>query len=371
MDFLKFDPSVFVIGEEYELLIITEECGIISLSIGGENYYEENTGVLSSEKNKVKIRVPKKLLDEAGEYTVVFRKTIDRKAYFSKIAEPVLKKYSFKGTPEKNEMKIYHISDVHTLFESATRAGRYFGDECDLYIVNGDTGEVESVEDYENVARFLSSLARGEAPILFVRGNHDTRGKLAELYTDYFPANNKDTFYTFRHGFIHGIAFDLGEDKPDACPEYTYPKPDVFGGVNVFSLFREKEDRFFASLTERAADEVMLAVGHIPPAFSTSKPGTVFDIERERYDAWSAELERVGVDLMLSGHYHDVFVLESDDKRNLSPHSYPIVIGSKPDRECFIGAAIRLTREGAAVAFTDSNGKTVGEYSCRFARDNG
>ena len=355
-----------MIGDEYEILILTEENGISVIEIGGVIYREENSGVLSTEKNITKIRLPQSALDEAGEYTVIFYKTIDRKAYFSELAEPVSKKYSFKPLRKDGQIKIYYISDVHYKFANAKAAAEYFGLDTDLYIIAGDIGEVETVTNYEEIAEFSGDVSKGERPVVFVRGNHDTRGKLAELYTDYFPADGKKTYFTFRAGYINGIAFDCGEDKPDSCPEYTYPKPDVYGGVNVFSDFREREDEFFKTLSPCKDGEITLAVGHIPPAYSTSQPGTVFDIEGERYAMWSSELDRVGVDFMISGHFHKVFVLEPGDARSLRPHSYPIIIGSALSGEDFVGTAIVLDRSGMEARFTNMNHEIIGTYTYKF-----
>lgn len=364
---LKCHPSVFVIGDCYDILILTEENSLVCLNVGGKNYYEENSGVLSSEKKRTRIKVPASVLDSAGSYTVTVRKSIERKAYFSEMGDPVSINYAFRPVKREGEIKIYFLSDVHAKYESARKAASYFGDSTDLYILGGDITEAESVETIEIVASFCSDLARGETPIVFVRGNHDTRGKLAELYTDYFPAVGKHTFYTFRTGFINGIVLDLGEDKPDSCPEYTAPLPDVYGGTNVFSDFRDREDDFIDSLKPAPDGALTLAITHIPPAYSTSKPGTVFDIERERYAEWSRKLDSLGVSVMLSGHYHKTFVLEADDERSTAEHSYPIIIGASHEGG-FTGSAITLTTEGIDVAFTDENRDTHGTYSYKFKR---
>lgn len=364
---LKYDPSVFVIGDCYDIVIITEKNSIVTLTVGEKIYYEENSGVLSTEKNKTRIKVPMAALDSACEYTVTVRETIDRKAYFSEMGEPVSKKYAFKPVSRDKEMNIYFLSDVHAKYESAEKAASYFGDSTDLYILGGDITEVESIETIERVLLFCSNIAHGEIPIVFVRGNHDTRGKLAELYTDYFPADGQHTFYTFRQGFINGIVLDLGEDKPDSCPEYTAPMPDVYGGINIFSDFRDREDEFISSLKPADEGMITLAITHIPPAFSNRKPNTVFDIEKERYRSWSQKLDEIGVSLMLSGHYHDTFVLGSDDERNTAPHSYPIVIGSS-HADGFTGTAITLCTDGVKLSFTDENLNTHGTYSYKFKR---
>lgn len=76
MSFLSCTPTVFVIGNEYEMLVNVTKNGICAIEIDGRTYYEENSGVLSSEKTYAKIRVPQKALDTAGKYSVVYRETV-------------------------------------------------------------------------------------------------------------------------------------------------------------------------------------------------------------------------------------------------------------------------------------------------------
>ena len=87
--FLSCKPAVTIINEDYEILLCTKENGIISIEINQEIYREENSGVLYSEKNYAKIRVPQKVLDKSKKYTVVFNKILNRTAYFSKLGEEI------------------------------------------------------------------------------------------------------------------------------------------------------------------------------------------------------------------------------------------------------------------------------------------
>ena len=57
MSFLRCAPSVFVIGEEYEILCLLEAEGLFSIRVGEETYYEENAGALPTERTVAKVRV--------------------------------------------------------------------------------------------------------------------------------------------------------------------------------------------------------------------------------------------------------------------------------------------------------------------------
>ena len=72
--FLYCKPSVFVIGNEYEILVNLNAFGLCFIKVGDTVYYEENSGVLPSERTIVKIRVPQSELDKAKSYEERARK---------------------------------------------------------------------------------------------------------------------------------------------------------------------------------------------------------------------------------------------------------------------------------------------------------
>lgn len=344
MVFLACLPSVFVIGKQYEILLYGNENGIFSIKIGDAVYYEENSGALSSEKRFVKIRVPQNVLDLARSYTVRFKKSINRKAYFSELGEEQSADFSFKPLTKTDSVNIYHVADVHYRFESGVRAASYFGDDLDLLVVNGDIGEVESEKNYFEVCKFVGDIAKGSLPVVFVRGNHDTRGRLAEKFTDYFPANGKNTYFEFDVGNLHGIALDCGEDKLDTHASYN--------GVNDFAAFRQRETEFLRSLTKK--DGVTFAVSHICPSQTTPNGDVRYDIERDTYTAWNTELERLGIKFMLCGHIHKAYILEKNDSRCILNNEYPVIVGSAETPEkVVIGTALTLSGDMLTVRFTD------------------
>lgn len=361
MKFLSCTPSVFVIGNEYEILVNTLENGITYVEIGSEKFYEENSGVLSSEKNRAKIRVPQSVLDGAEKYTVVFRKTINRKSYHSEFEESEKSEFAFKALKKSDNINIYHVADVHYRFDIAQSTASYFGEDTDLFVVNGDIGEVESEKNYLEVCKFVGDISEGRIPVIFVRGNHDTRGKLAERFTDVFPSVGKNTYFQFEIGPLYGVALDCGEDKLDDHPEY--------GGANVFELFRRRESEFLKSLSARS-DKLTFAVSHICPAQPTHNAGGVFDIDGDVYEDWNRELARLDVKFMLCGHMHRAYVLEKNSPKSLRPHEYPVVVGSACYKDPDIwGCAVTVSGSKLYVKFTDSK-KAVRE-SCVIDLENG
>ena len=365
MSFLRCPPSVFVINNEYEILVNANANGMIAVRIGENVYYEENSGVLSSEKDYAKIRVPQTVLNAFKTYDVVYRATVERKAYYSKMGEIQTQSFAFKPVEKTEDIHMYHIADVHYHFDRAAKLADYFGDDLDVLVVNGDIGEVETVENYIDVCKFVGEMSKGYIPVIFVRGNHDTRGKLAERFTDYFPANGKNTYFTFALGCLQGVVLDCGEDKVDNHLEYGAMKyfkadsPEVYGGVNAFSPFRQRELAFLKDVKLDTADKITFAISHICPTHTTLKKDGPFDIERACYTAWNAELERIGIQFMLTGHMHFAYILMPDDERNTLPHNYPMVVGSAVQQDTVIGAAIVLNKNKMEVKFTDNNGNVL------------
>ncbi|MCM1225562.1 MAG: metallophosphoesterase [Lachnospiraceae bacterium] len=355
MSFLYCEPAVCVIGNEYEILIRAKQAGIFAVRVGEEIYYEENSGVLSSEKCFAKIRVPQSELNAAENYEVFWQKT-ERKAYSSVLSEPLCERFRFFA-PTGGKFNLYHVADVHGRFYLAERCCEYFGDKTSLFIVNGDIGEVESAQDYLDSLTFLAKIGKGSVPILFTRGNHDARGKLAERFTDYFPANGKNTYYDFTFANLYGIVFDCGEDKIDANTDYGGDGNCVLG-VNRFEAFRRRETQYLRSLSKQ--NKFTIAVGHIPPVQPSFQKGGVFDIEREEYRKWNEEFERLGIRLMLCGHMHKAYILQKDDEMNISSHNYPVVVGSACKFDCehetLTGAAITIDGDKIEVWFNDSDG---------------
>ena len=359
MSFLAFDPSVFVIGEEYEFLFCLKAHGLLSVRVGEALYYEDSSGALPTERTVARVRVPQAVLNAAGGYEVIFREAINRRAYESLFEEEERAAYPFSPLPTEGPLNIYFVSDVHCLFESAKATVSFFGDDLHMLIAAGDIAEVEREEHYLAVAEFLGAAAGGRLPILMVRGNHDTRGRLAERFTDYFPADGKKTYYTFEIGTLCGVVLDFGEDKLDTSLEYDNSQnaPEEYLGINRFHAYRAGELEFLKGLQPRE-DKRMLILTHICPSLVTQKPGPEFDIDRPLYTAIAAELDRIQPSLMLCGHYHVPFYLSPADTRNRNPHSYPIVMGANrvptsDAHEHFGGTAIHLKGRTAEIAFTD------------------
>ena len=356
-------PTVFVIGDEYEILLNTKAHGLAYIKVGDTLYYEENSGVLPSEKKVFKIRVPQKELDSAKQYEVIFRKTKKRQSYYSTFYLPERLTINFKPIEKTENINIYHLADVHGKYEYARETAKYFGDNTDLFVINGDVTEANREKDFLIACKFLADIAGGNIPVIFSRGNHDTRGLLAERYTDYFPCQGKNTFFDFSIGIFSGVVLDGGEDKDDYGIEYDSTKdtPHELLGTNRFSPYRKKQGDFLEKLTLK--NSVKFAVSHICPMMTTDKKGGNHDIEREEFLRWTKAMEKMGIDFMLCGHDHKAYLLLKDDERNILPHEFPAIVGSAFEKEDIVGTALIVNKNSLWFAFTDSKHNIRKEFN--------
>ena len=59
-----------------------------------------------------------------------------------------------------------------------------------------------------------------ETPMYYTRGNHETRGRSAWAFQNYFSPFSEHIYYMYRQGPVCFVALDSGEDKPDSDLEY-------------------------------------------------------------------------------------------------------------------------------------------------------
>ncbi len=234
-------------------------------------------------------------------------KTITRE--FKGYATPYLVKYgdtaesdTFTFTtldPNKAAYSFLMWNDIH---DDCKRLQAMFDDVkwdgVDFTVFNGDM-----VNDFirpeqpfrgfydASVSRFARKL-----PMVFVRGNHETRGPMARRLNDYFPGRNGRQYWSFDHGPVHYVVLDSGEDKPDSDKEYA--------GLVDFTPYRQEQAEWLkADLAGDAAKRAKFRVvlSHQPSAYGRLNDFGVQEIRR----LWDPIINAANVQLWLSGHVHD------------------------------------------------------------------
>jgi len=365
---LRFAPTVCAVEEDYEILIATKTVGMALVEIGDEVYHDTRAGVCRAEADYFKIRVPQSALNAAKNYTVVFRPSLGKKSYFTVFAPHEAVSFPFRPIEKSEGIRIYHVADVHGYFGNAQKTVGYFGDTLDLFVINGDIFEFNTEEGYLSTLAFLGEIGGGEIPMIFSRGNHDTRGRLSERFTEYFPTANGNTYYAVNIGPLRLLVLDCGEDKPDKGPQYdnTEGVPEKYRGLNRFHEYRKSEARFLKVLADKG-EKFDFAVTHVCPNMTTFNKADVFNIDADVYADWTDSLEKLGIKFMLCGHYHRCFLLNKDDSRNIVPHSYPVVVASDVKANDFLGGAITYYPDRLDVAFTNMKHEIVEHHEIPLA----
>lgn len=364
---LLYTPAVFAVKNKYQIMAMARSDLLFWVEVNGQKYYDHSNGIIRSSTRVHRVNVPVSELDDAGEYTVHYRRIIERKAYFPTLEDEVSQTFKFRGLPKEGPIRMYHLSDAHSRFTLPSKAASYFGDDIDLFILNGDIpNHSGDVANFNIIYQFCEAVTGGARPCIFSRGNHDTRGFFAENIAEYTPTENGYSYYTFRLGRLWGIVMDCGEDKVDEHPEY--------GGTVACHQFRREETEYLERIIKNADEEYAapgvdyrLVIVHNPFSHTIRPP---FDIEQPLFSHWLKLLgENVKPQAMLSGHLHMLAVSEIGGKLDDKGQICPVIVGSRETRDekramvDFTGAAITIDGYKMKVQFTNSNHESTFEQT--------
>ncbi|MBP5174182.1 MAG: metallophosphoesterase [Clostridia bacterium] len=355
-EIFKTYPSVYAVGDRYIVTVIVNRNCVMWVEVAGNCFYDHSNGILRSASLTHKCEVPMRLLDSERGYRVCYRVINERKPYFSDLGETESASFSFRPcTGKDGAFNIYHIADAHNRVDGPVRAGSYFGDRLDLLILNGDIpNHSGKIEYFDAIHMIAGSITKGGLPVIFSRGNHDTRGIFAENIADHTPTDRGLSYFTVRLGSIWAVVLDCAEDKPDGNPEY--------GHTICCHEFRLEETEFLKRIASDPDREFnapgvkhRLVIVHNPFTEPRRQP---FDIERDIYRNWAKILgDSVKPEIMISGHVHRCYVTMPGDPRDELGQPCPVIAASEisDDKSWFRGGAITLTDDECRVRFTDSS----------------
>ena len=354
-ELFKTTPAVFAAGEDYQIMIPVSGEALLWIEIGDHKYYDHSNGIMVSDTDMHRVCVPQKILNEKKEYTVVYRKIIDRKPYYPESEDEVRTTFSFrpvKSFAETDTVRFYHLSDTHGRPEMPIEAAKYFGDALDFLIFNGDMIDHSGdTKNFEVLFRIAEALTHGEIPIINSRGNHDMRGYCADRIKDYTPAVNGLTYYTVHLGDLYFILLDCAEDKDDSSIEY--------GHTVACHAFREAQTEYLRGIiadkenTFGAPDIAhTFVLCHMPFTRIDRAP---FNIEQDIYREWTRLLsDDVHPDLMIAGHMHRAGIYRPSDENDSYGVNFPVIIAGEPQSGRYIGGAFAVTKNGITIHLTDN-----------------
>ena len=356
MDVLRTYPSVFAVDREYQIFVPVSCEVTMWVEVGGSTYYDESNGILRSKNMIHRISVPQDALDNAGEYTLYYRRIFNRVPYWTENGDAASEHFRFKPLPS-NSFRAYHISDAHSMVKEPIDAAKLYAETYgapDLFIFSGDIAEdSDNLERFASVYMISGELSRGEVPVVFARGNHDMRGAVAEYLTENTPNHLGRSYYTFRLGSLWGIVLDCAEDKPDESSEY--------GNTICAHAFRMRETAFIENVIKNAQNEYLaegverrIVVVHAPFIEKRKPP---FDIEEDTYACWARLLrENIHPHVMISGHKHKLIVSYPGDELDEFGSPSPVIVAGVPEHKLslYTGGGYHFEKNGIGVVFCDN-----------------
>lgn len=205
--------------------------------------------------------------------------------------------YEFRTFPQAGSgCSFIVLNDIHGKADYMTRLCKSVDfSKLGFVAFNGDmSSSVESGEQLFKAYLDASvSLFATGTPILFTRGNHETRGVFADSLGDYFPGQDGRFYGIYRYGDVCILLLDCGEDKTDDHAEYN--------GLADYDAYRIEECEWLKRAVR--SDEFLSASArivllHIPP-MAEAWHGSV-----HLNELFVPVLNEAGIDLMLCGHDH-------------------------------------------------------------------
>ena len=220
-----------------------------------------------------------------NSYRIGSTRVIEEFSYGSRTGKTVTAgPFDFKVN-ESAEQSYLLVSDWHTYLKQAYDAVSYLGD-YDAVLLLGDPSPGMDFEEQAvtYLVEFAGRLSKGEKPVVYVRGNHETRGNFASYLPGYL--GYEKLYYSADFGPYSFVVLDSGEDKPDDHIEY--------GGMTDYYTNRLRMTEWFDSF-EPHSDKIIV----LSHAWQVSEPE-----EELSARAWD-RIKEIGARAVLSGHTHE------------------------------------------------------------------
>lgn len=277
-------------------------------------------------------------------YKITFGDIINSETYHFKTLDPKVKDVSWLV-----------LNDIHDRPESFGELIQLNQNKpYDYIFLNGDMFDYQTDENQIiNHLLHPCSVFSTEKPFMFVRGNHEIRGKYSRNLLDYYYNYDKKEYYTFKIGPVFTIVLDTGEDKKDSHP--------VYGGTVNYDSYREEqavwlEKQMKSKAFKNAPFRVVMM--HIPHYHSDEEHGTT-----ECRRLFGSLFEKYKIDLFVAGHTHEYGMFEPN-----KDHSYHFVIGGGP--ETGIRTLIRIGANSKVLnlQMLNDSGKEIGLFTLNTKR---
>ena len=304
---IEYEPVVYVVEDNYQIVFGTTSDALGWVEIDGKRYLDTYAGSEKSYTKVHKISIPMEALDSAKEYTI-YTQRFHYRGPFGAIKDKVISKsYSFKPVDTTDGINYYALSDIHMEIDGAKEASDFNKDK-ELLVLAGDIiSMIETHDDAFYTGKVAFELTQGQIPVVYARGNHELKGKYSEVFYKYVGSKNENFYYNFKIGNIYGLVLDLGEDHDDDYWEY-------YGTADYTSYQNEQVEFLKSEIANNSYGDFdyKMVVCHIPLMYINAR-GNHVEIKKE----FTKLLNEINIDIMLSGHQHDLWVFEPNI---LTPH---------------------------------------------------
>lgn len=329
------DPVVFDSGDTYSVVFSTNVCGTgyLEYTYAGDTLrlYDETAGRKNNSRIHT-VRVPKAQLS-GSTYRVGSTRVIDELTYGGRTGKTIESDpFLFSDTFGEN-IDVLTVSDWHTENEKAAAASKMLGGYQAVILLGDCSPGLMSEDDVVRyILQFASDLSGGTMPVIYVRGNHETRGPyaaglLGDLGMDSF-------YYTTALGSYDLIVLDSCEDKADSDPEY--------GGMDDYETYRRNMVAWLQTLQPTGHRTVALC--HAPE----------IAMEEDLSAAALAKLDELGVSLLAGGHEH-VLEYRTDG-------AFPVLVDGGQDangKGTFVASMLHFSPDGIGIASADESGSVL------------
>ena len=347
-------PMVIDTGEDYSVVFSTSDTGTayVTYTYEGEEYvvYDQKDGGLVFDTRIHSVNIPYEHLKN-NTYTVGSTQVFEYFGYGRNFGNMVTsEEYSFKVN-ESDTQNWLVITDWHyyVLMDMAEDAIAHLNDEYDGLILVGDPAPALDHEQQAiwNIAQFGGKLSGGEMPVIYARGNHDSKGAFSRELSEVLGLDS--LYYSTNYGDYSFVILDSGESNEDSDPENQ--------GMIAHRDYHEEMVEWMEGL--ELESEKAISIAHI---WQVCVPEDQKDLSLRAWDS----LEKMGVDLMLSGHDHVCRFVDGSvegEQEYLERYSdLPAFIagGHVGDNYAgFVATKMKLSTDGICFTSMDNNGEQV------------
>lgn len=259
------------------------------------------------------------------QYRVVSTPVLELAAYWPKTGQELQSDtYSFSTfDTRKPEVSFVSITDTHEdIHRIDSLMTKIDWLKIDFLVHTGDcTNWVASEEQLWQ--KCLDPLIAGgmqhSTPLIFARGNHDTRGAYARELSGDIPIEGGHFYYTRDDGPLHLIIIDTGEDKSDTT--------QVYAGLNQMQAYHDQELTWLKQerqTSKRSHDAPFRVLLMHQPHWGWLGDGD----QKTARAAWTAAANAAKVDLVIAGHTHRFSLAPAGSPLG---NNYPILVVGQGD----------------------------------------